>query len=108
MVSPYVLLAWIHQILFHPYNYHETKELLDFSAKHGIVTEAYSSLTSVLLLCMTQYLILTNFRVPKSPITHFPGGPVDEPVQAAAKRLGASPTQVLLSWVKSKGVVIVT
>lgn len=33
-----------HQILLHPYNYHENKELLEFSAKHGIITEAYSSL----------------------------------------------------------------
>ncbi|KAK7681594.1 hypothetical protein QCA50_015327 [Cerrena zonata] len=77
----------VNQILLHPYNYHENKGLLEFSAKHGIVTEAYSSL---------------------APITRFPGGPVDKPVESAAERLGASPTQVLLSWVKSKGVVIVT
>lgn len=43
-----------------------------------------------------------------SPITRFPGGPVDKPVNAAAKRLGATPTQVILTWVRSKGVVIVT
>ena len=42
------------------------------------------------------------------PITRYPGGPVDKPVQAAAKRLGATPTQVLLLWVRSKGVSIVT
>ncbi|TFK88720.1 Aldo/keto reductase [Polyporus arcularius HHB13444] len=77
----------VNQILFHPYNYAENKELLEYSAKHGIVTEAYSSLT---------------------PITKYPGGPVDEPVQAAAKRLNASPTQVILAWVRSKGVAIVT
>ncbi|CAL1712927.1 unnamed protein product [Somion occarium] len=77
----------VNQILFHPYNYEENKELLEWSAKHGIVTEAYSSL---------------------APITRFPGGPVDKPVNAAAKRLGATPTQVILTWVRSKGVVIVT
>ncbi|CDO77149.1 hypothetical protein BN946_scf184657.g24 [Trametes cinnabarina] len=77
----------VNQILFHPYNYAENKELLEFSAKHGIITEAYSSL---------------------QPITKYPGGPVDEPVNAAAKRLSASPVQVLLSWVRSKGVTIVT
>jgi aryl-alcohol dehydrogenase-like predicted oxidoreductase len=33
---------------------------------------------------------------------------VDAPVAAAAKRLGITPTQVILLWVKSKGVVIVT
>ena len=32
------------QILFHPYNYAQNKELLEYSAKHGIITEAYSSL----------------------------------------------------------------
>lgn len=77
----------VNQIFFNPYNYHEHKELLEYSAKLGIITAAYSSL---------------------APITRYPGGPVDEPVQAAAKRLNASPTQVILSWVKSKGVVIVT
>lgn len=43
-----------------------------------------------------------------SPITHYPGGPVDLPMQRAAKRLGVGPTQVLLAWAKAKGVVIVT
>ncbi|KAI0081542.1 Aldo/keto reductase [Panus rudis PR-1116 ss-1] len=77
----------VNQILFHPYNYHENKALLEFSAKHGIVTEAYSSL---------------------APITSYPGGPVDEPINAAAKRLGISPVQVIFLWVRSKGVAIVT
>jgi len=77
----------VNQIYFNPYNYSDHKELLEYSAKHGIVTAAYSSL---------------------APITRYPGGPVDKPVAAAAKRLNASPTQVILSWVKSKGVVIVT
>ena len=43
-----------------------------------------------------------------SPITQYPGGPVDKPVAAAAKRLGATPAQVIMSWVHSKGVVVVT
>ncbi|KAI0826779.1 Aldo/keto reductase [Trametes gibbosa] len=77
----------VNQILFHPYNYAQNKDLLEFSAKHGIITEAYSSL---------------------QPITKYPGGPVDKPVEEAAKRLNATPTQVLLAWVRSKGVVIVT
>jgi len=76
-----------NQIMFHPYNYAENKELLEYCAQKGVIVEAYSSL---------------------SPITRYPGGPVDKPVQAAAERLGATPTQVILSWVKSKGVVIVT
>jgi len=77
----------VNQIEFHPYNYAEQKPLLEFSAKHGIATEAYSSL---------------------SPITQMPGGPVDIPIAAAAKRIGATPTQVILSWVRSKGIVVVT
>jgi len=77
----------VNQIQFHPYNYAEHKPLLEYSTKHGIITEAYGSLT---------------------PITKLPGGPVDAPINTAAKRLGITPTQVLLAWVKAKGVVIVT
>ncbi|KAF8181192.1 Aldo/keto reductase, partial [Mycena galopus ATCC 62051] len=77
----------VNQVEFHPYNYAQNKALLEWSTKHGIVIEGYSSLSS---------------------ITKFPGGPVDAPVAAAATRLGISPTQVLLSWVRAKGVVIVT
>jgi len=46
--------------------------------------------------------------VQTSPITQFPGGPVDAPVAAAAKLRGATPAQILLAWVKAKGAVIVT
>jgi len=77
----------VNQILFHPYNYAENKALLEYSANQGIVTEAYSSL---------------------SPITRYPGGPVDIPVQLAAKRLNVTATQVIFLWVKAKGVSIVT
>ncbi|KAF9645791.1 Aldo/keto reductase [Thelephora ganbajun] len=77
----------VNQISFSPYNYHEHKELIKFAAEHNILLEAYSSLT---------------------PITRYPGGPVDESVLAAAKRLGATPAQVILAWVRSKGVAIVT
>lgn len=41
-------MAW--QIELHPYNYASWKEVLDFSAKHGIVTEAYGSLACVPIL----------------------------------------------------------
>ncbi|KAF8063229.1 Aldo/keto reductase [Lyophyllum atratum] len=77
----------VNQIELHPYNYAEQKKILEYSAKHDIVIEAYSSLT---------------------PITKHPGGPVDAPVNAAAKRLSITPTQVILAWAKAKGVVIVT
>ena len=37
----------VNQIRFHPYNWAENKALLEFHQKHGIVTEAYSSLSCV-------------------------------------------------------------
>ncbi|KAF6747855.1 2,5-diketo-D-gluconic acid reductase [Ephemerocybe angulata] len=77
----------VNQIHFHPYNYAELKPLLDYQAKHGVITEAYGSL---------------------APITTYPGGPVDEPLKKAAARLGVTPTQVIFLWVKAKGAVIVT
>ncbi|KAJ3988090.1 Aldo/keto reductase [Lentinula detonsa] len=77
----------VNQILLHPYNYHEMKPILDACAKYDIVVEAYSSL---------------------SPITTYPGGPVDSPLKAAAQRIGATPTQVIFMWVRAKGAVIIT
>ncbi|EPQ50985.1 Aldo/keto reductase [Gloeophyllum trabeum ATCC 11539] len=87
LVKSAKVIPAVNQIRFHPYNYAENKELLDYAAKHGIIIEAYSSLT---------------------PITKAPGGPVDKPVAAAAERLGATPVQVILKWVQQKGAVIVT
>ncbi|KAL9711306.1 hypothetical protein Ac2012v2_005846 [Leucoagaricus gongylophorus] len=77
----------VNQIKFHPYNWAENKLLLEFHKKHGIVTEAYSSL---------------------SPITRYPGGPVDAALAKAAKRLNATPAQIIFLWIKAKGAVIVT
>ncbi|KIL59056.1 hypothetical protein M378DRAFT_131847 [Amanita muscaria Koide BX008] len=77
----------VNQILFHPYNYAEKKTLLEYAAQHNIVIEAYSSLT---------------------PITKLPGGPVDKVVKEAAAKRGVQPSQILLAWVRAKGVVIVT
>ncbi|KAF7326705.1 Aldo/keto reductase [Mycena sanguinolenta] len=77
----------VNQIEFHPYNWAQNKEMVEWSTEQGILTAGYSSLTS---------------------ITKYPGGPVDAPVAAAAARHGISPTQVLLLWARAKGVVIVT
>lgn len=77
----------VNQVQFHPYNWAENKALLEFHKKHGILTEGYSSLL---------------------PVTRYPGGPVDSVLARAAKRLNATPTQIIFSWVKAKGVVIVT
>ena len=43
-----------------------------------------------------------------SPITKYPGGPVDAPLAAAAAKRNATPVQALFLWVRAKGVVIVT
>jgi len=77
----------VNQINLHPYNHAKHASLLTYHGTHGIVTEAYGSL---------------------APITAFPGGPVDVPLEKAAKRLGITPTQVIFLWVKAKGAVIVT
>ncbi|KAG1861886.1 NADP-dependent oxidoreductase domain-containing protein [Suillus tomentosus] len=77
----------VNQIQFHPYNYASHKALLEYCSKQNIIVEAYGSLNS---------------------ITQNPGGPVDAIVNAAAKRIGATPNQVIFSWVRSKGVAIVT
>lgn len=37
----------LSQIRVHPYNYASWKDVLEFSAKHGIVTEAYGTLACV-------------------------------------------------------------
>ncbi|KAI0043787.1 Aldo/keto reductase [Auriscalpium vulgare] len=77
----------VNQIRFHPYNYASYKDLLEYSAKHGIVVEAYGSL---------------------APITKTPGGPLDPVLAAIAKRIGGTPAQVIFKWVIAKGAVVVT
>ncbi|KAI0795050.1 Aldo/keto reductase [Abortiporus biennis] len=76
-----------NQILFHPYVIDKQTPIHDFGNKNGIITEAYSVLI---------------------PLTHQPGGPVDQPVNTIASRLNVKPEQVLLAWAKFKGVVVVT
>jgi len=77
----------LNQVPFHPYNWKQSKELLEFANEHKIVLGAFSSLT---------------------PITQMPGGPLDAVLDKLAKRLNATPDQIIFSWVHSKGVVIVT
>ncbi|KAF9548284.1 Aldo/keto reductase [Agrocybe pediades] len=77
----------VNQIILHPYVYKKQAPLLEYSAKKGILIEAYS---------------------PLIPVTQRPGGPVDVPVKAAAKRLGATEDQILLAWIKAKGAVALT
>jgi diketogulonate reductase-like aldo/keto reductase len=77
----------VNQIKLNPYTFAEYAPLIAYSAMHGIQIAAYSSLAS---------------------ISRTPGGPVDKPVADAAKRLGATPAQVLLAWARAKGAAIVT
>jgi diketogulonate reductase-like aldo/keto reductase len=77
----------VNQIALHPYNYAAQAPLLVYARAHGIQIAAYSAL---------------------APLTRFPGGPVDKPVADAAKRLNATPAQVLLLWARAKGAAIVT
>jgi len=76
-----------NQIPYNPYNNAENAALLKLAAEHGIIIETYGALT---------------------PITKKAGGPVDEPVQSIAQRRGITPAQVLLLWIRAKGIVIVT
>jgi len=77
----------VNQIVLHPYVYKQQTRLLEYLSEKGIVVEAYS---------------------PLIPVTQLPGGPVDKPVKAAAKRLGATDDQILLAWAKAKGAVVLT
>jgi diketogulonate reductase-like aldo/keto reductase len=77
----------VNQIRLHPYNYAQQAPLLAYAKAQGIQIAAYSALSS---------------------ISRTPGGPVDKPVSAAAKRIGGTPAQVLLLWARAKGAAIVT
>jgi len=77
----------VNQINLHPYNYASWRDVLEFSAKHGIVIEAYGSL---------------------APITTYPGGPLDHVLATIARRIGGTPGQVIFKWAHAKGFVVVT
>ncbi|KAJ7073760.1 hypothetical protein C8F01DRAFT_921763, partial [Mycena amicta] len=79
------VLPVVNQIELHPYNYAAGVWCL-------VLSHTVSALTNPL----------------DSSLTKYPRGPVDVPVAAAAVRLGISPTQVLLGWLRAKGVVVVT
>ena len=70
-----------------PYVFAQQKPAIDFSNKHGIVSEGYSALI---------------------PLTQYPNGEVTKTVNGIASRLNTKPEQVLLAWAKAKGVVVVT
>ncbi|KAK9764494.1 hypothetical protein K7432_007934 [Basidiobolus ranarum] len=75
----------VNQIEFHPYL--QSRELVSYTKKHGILTEAYGPLVS---------------------IVHKPGGPVDSVVETIAKKYSKTASQVLLRWSVHKGNIVVT
>lgn len=70
-----------NQIQLHPGVWHESKDLVEFGAKHHIVTEAYS---------------------PLLPLRNDPDGQLAKTVAHIAAKRGRNAEQVLLAWVKSK------
>ncbi|KAH8818649.1 Aldo/keto reductase [Flagelloscypha sp. PMI_526] len=77
----------VNQVRFHPYNYSENKELLEFASAHGIIIQSYGTL---------------------NPLTKEAGGPLDPILQRIATRIGGTPAQVIFLWARQKGVVVVT
>ncbi|KZV73398.1 Aldo/keto reductase [Peniophora sp. CONT] len=83
----------INQVEFHAHDYEEFKLLLEFHAKHKIVTESYGGFGPL-------------FRVPNSPVV-----PVVADIAAAkSKVIGRAVTnnQILGLWLRAKGVVAIT
>ncbi|KAH8928643.1 Aldo/keto reductase [Atractiella rhizophila] len=87
------ILPSVNQVRYHGYNHATQDETVDFGREYGIRWEAYS---------------------PLSPVTKYPGGPIDEVAARIAKRLSGevgyevNQGQVALAWLKAKGIVAVT
>ncbi len=81
------------QIEYHPYVFKASQPQIDLHKQHKIVATSYGGLT---------------------PITRFPGGPIDPALDKAAKRLaegsGKSVTQgqVLQLWLRKKDIPCIT
>lgn len=83
----------INQIEYHPHLFKESQALLEFHAKHGIVTESYGG---------------------QSPIFRSKGTSLDAVLTPIAERLSKASGKtiqeghVLMQWQKAKGIVFVT
>ncbi|THG98638.1 hypothetical protein EW026_g3598 [Hermanssonia centrifuga] len=83
----------VNQIEYHPYVFKASQPQIDLHKQHKIVATSYGGLT---------------------PITRFPGGPIDPALDKAAKRLaegsGKSVTQgqVLQLWLRKKDIPCIT
>ena len=96
----------LSQIQFHPYNYAKQKSIVEYVSKYSIVIEGYSPLTCITAPLSHLHFLMLSVKI--RPITKTPEGPVDPVIARVARRIGGNPGQVLLKWVRSKGVVVVT
>lgn len=87
LIASASIVPAVNQVQFHPYLWAEQKKLMEFQAKYGIVTEAWS---------------------PLIPLTLVPKGRVTKAAKKVAKKLDVEPEQVLIAWAKSKGAVVLT
>ncbi len=74
----------VNQLEFHPYL--QSRPLAALCAAEGVALAAYC---------------------PLGPLSLWPGGPVDAPVEAAAKAHGTTPAAVLLAWPLALGHAVV-
>jgi diketogulonate reductase-like aldo/keto reductase len=81
------VLPSINQIRYHPYNTIAQSASIQKAKKNGIVTAAYSALT---------------------PLMKEPGGAVDDVVRKIGHKEDMTDGQVILDWVKEKGILVVT
>ena len=76
----------MYLVELNPYLYKASRDLIEYCKSNGIAVEAYSPLAS---------------------IVYKPGGPVDEIVEKLAKKYNRSPSQILLKWNLTKGLLFV-
>ncbi|KAI0321652.1 Aldo/keto reductase [Amylostereum chailletii] len=83
----------VNQIEFHPHVYLELKPLLEFQAKHGIVTESYGGLSPLFRSQGSSVTIVIKSIVERLSKS------IDKPVTEA---------HILLLWLRQKGIVAIT
>jgi len=77
----------VNQIMLHPNVYHGTASLIAFMVQHSIAAEGYS---------------------PLQPLREDNPSPLVKVVDQIAAQKECQPEQVLLAWIKSKGIVAIT
>ncbi|TGZ77731.1 Aldo/keto reductase [Ascodesmis nigricans] len=93
------------------FNVAQLEELLSFATIPPVLNQIefnpYCNDTALLQFCKEKKIVVAAYS-PLSPITKFPGGSVDAPVNEIAEKKGWQKAQVLLRWVVEQGVVAVT